>query len=600
MTEKRQPSVAVSPDELLLPARARRPEDLVRFALGAVLIGLTLLAADAAQSTAGGLNADAARGAGRAPQVLLSVAGSFSTVAVLLVPVAFVGQQILRRDVRRIAAGVLAAVLAYGTSLLVDLWAIHLAPHAVLAALTGPVPGGTGSTEPVLSYLAAVLACMTAAGVAQQPRWAAALAVLLGLNALTVLVGGSVGVLSLLLALLIGWTLAHGATYALGSPNARPTAADLFVGLGQLEFSPVTALRTPGTGAHEPHHYLVGQADGRPDLDVVVLGRESSGFGFLRRAWQRVRLRTAPQRRSLLSLRGVLKQESLLCYAVQEAGARSRRLLAVAELGPDAALIIYEPLSGHTLDQLHDAEVTDALLRDTWRQVKLLQSRRIVHRNLVASALLMDDRGAVHLVGLEDGDVAARDLALRTDVAQLLTTLGLRVGPERAVAGAFAVLGPDRVGAVVPLLQPLALSRETRAALKRHDGSGPSDPAGAAPDLLAQLREEILRTRPQAPVEPARLERLRPRTLVTVLGGATAGYFVLLQLRQLRHQAAARPPSRPRPRLRPPDPHHRGAATPGRPGQGGHRAGHRDRPGPVVRLRLHRGLHACRQQRLRH
>ena len=528
----------VDDEALLLPARARRAEDLIRLVLGLLLIGLTLLVADTAQDTAGGLNADVVRGAGHAPSLLLGAARSLSTVAVLLLPVAFAAQRVLRRDSRRLADGVLAAALAYAAVLALDLWVTHLAPHSVLATLTHPLPAGSGpgSTEPVLSHLAPVLALMTAAGATKRPRWAAALLVLLALDALTALAGGYTSALSLLLTLLIGWTVAHGTTYLLGAPNARPTLEGLFASLRRLGFTPVSASLTAASAPHEPHRYLVSQEPGQQDLDVEILDREQSASRFLLRIWRHLRLRSAPQRRSLLSLRGALKQEALLCYAAQAAGVRTRHLLAASELGPDAALTVFQPLAGRTLDQLADPELTDSLLADAWAQLKLLRTRRIVHRNLVPASLLVDLQHSVHLVNLQDGDIAAGDLALRTDLAQLLTTMALRVGPERAVASAFAALGRDTVGSSVPLLQPLALSRGTRATLKHHHEPiaepplpGATDPA-APTDLLTRIRNEILHTLPQAPVQPVRLERLRPRTLVTVLGGTVAGYFLLLQL----------------------------------------------------------------------
>ncbi|MHA6758005.1 lysylphosphatidylglycerol synthase transmembrane domain-containing protein [Streptacidiphilus sp. PAMC 29251] len=516
--------VGVLPEALLLPARARRAEDLIRLVLGLLLIGLTLLVADAAQDTAGGLNADVVRGAGHAPSLLLGAARSLSTLAVLLLPVAFAAQRIIRRDTARLADGVLAAALAYASALAVDLWVTHLAPHPVVAALTHPAPTGSGATEPVLGHLALVLALMMAAGATKRPRWTAALLVLPSLDALTALAGGYTSALSLLLTLLIAWTVAHGTTYLLGAPNARPSLEGLFASLRRLGFTPVSAVLTPATTPHEPHHYLVNQGPGHQDLDIEILDRELSASGFLVRVWRHLRLRIAPQRRSLLSPRGALKQEALLCFAAQAAGVRTRQLLAASELGPDAALNVFEPLTGRTLDQLADAELTDTLLADAWEQLKLLRGRRIVHRTLVPASLIVDEHRAVHLVNLQDGDIAAGDIALRSDVAQLLTTLALRVGPERAVASSFAVLGREAVGASVPLLQPLALSGSTRAALKK--ATGPAPP----PDLLAQIRDEILHTLPQAPVQPVRLERLRPRTLVTVFGGTVAGYFLVLQL----------------------------------------------------------------------
>src|SRR5690606_25883694 len=331
---------------------------------------------------------------------------------------------------------------------------------------------------------------------------------------------------------------------------------------------------------------LVTLEDG-PPLDVTVVDREQQAQGFFYRAWRNLTLRGFATRRSLQSLRQALEQEALLAYAAIAAGANAPKLIATSELGPDAVMLVYEHSGGRTLDSLPDEEITDALLRDTWHQVRALQSRRIAHRRLVGDAILVDRSGTVILTDMRVGEIAAGDLLLRMDTSQLLVTLGLRVGAERAVASAVSVLGPDAVADCLPMLQSIALSRSTRATLRRlareraerereavleasrqaklvrAEQAGPAGPSGRPEpdkperpdkkavraeqradkraiddaleeareeDLLTQIRHEVLRIRPQAPVEPARLERVRPRTLISFIAGAIGAYFLLTQL----------------------------------------------------------------------
>jgi uncharacterized membrane protein YbhN (UPF0104 family) len=99
--------------------------------------------------------------------------------------------------------------------------------------------------------------------------------------------------------------------------------------------------------------------------------------------------------------------------------------------------------------------------------------------------------------------------------------MGAVVGPDRAVDSGIAVLGERELLAAVPLLQPIALSSETRAAVKRN------------PTLLGDLRTRILSHTKEEAQEPARLERVRPRTLLTVVAGAIGAYFLLSQLAQV-------------------------------------------------------------------
>ncbi|MDQ0844933.1 lysylphosphatidylglycerol synthase domain-containing protein [Streptomyces sp. V1I6] len=570
----------VSGDEPLLAARVHRPSDLMRLLIGILVIAVVLAVAAFAQGTTSGLEQDINKGTGQAPDLLVKIAGLVSSIAVLLVPVAFAIERLIKRDGLRIADGVLAAVLAHGVTLATDLWVAKAAPGSLQDALTQQQTGGE-LTDPVHGYLAPVIAYMTAVGMARRPRWRVVLWMVLMLDAFAMLVAGYTTPFSVLLTVLLGWTVAYGTLYAVGSPNVRPTGRNLLAGLRHVGFRPVTAMRAEDDAPESAdqdrgRRYLVSLEDG-PPLDVTVVDREQQAQGFFYRVWRRLTLRSITTRRSIQSLRQALEQEALLAYAAIAAGANAPKLIATSELGPDAVMLVYEHSGGRSLDSLADQEITDDVVRGAWRQVQALQSRRIAHRRLAGDAILVDPDGRAILTDLRGGEIAAGDMVLRMDIAQLLTTLGLRVGAERAVAAAVEVLGPDKVADCLPLLQPIALSRSTRATLrhqareraqrereavleaseaaKRARTEEPSADDRKAvrkveraekqadkramdeamdevreEDLLSQIRRQVLLIRPQAPVEPVRLERIRPRTLVSFIAGAVAAYFLLSQI----------------------------------------------------------------------
>ncbi|MEU8485142.1 lysylphosphatidylglycerol synthase domain-containing protein [Streptomyces sp. NPDC048641] len=617
-------SEQVEGDEPLLPARVHRPSDLMRLLVGVLAIAVLLSVAAFAHGTTSGLQQDISKGTGAAPDLMIKFAGLASSIAILLVPVAFAIERLIKRDGLRIADGVLAAVLAHGVTLATDLWVAQGAPHPIQDALTRPSPGDIHAlTDPVHGYLAPVIAYMTAVGMSRRPRWRVVLWVVLLLDAFAMLVTGYTTPFSIILTVLIGWTVAYGTLYAVGSPNVRPTGQTLLAGLRHVGFHPVSAAREEiheGTteNGDRGRRYFVTLEDG-PPLDVTIVDREQQAQGFFYRVWRRLTLRGITTGRSLQSLRQALEQEALLAYAAIAAGANAAKLIATSELGPDAVMLVYEHTGGRSLDSVPDEEITDELLRDTWHQVQALQSRRIAHRRLTGDAILVDRSGTVILTDLRGGEIASGDLILRMDIAQLLTTLGLRVGAERAVASAVGVLGPDAIADCLPLLQPIALSRTTRATLRKRgrerserereavleasrrakqarldeasvaeaslaEKSTPTERAGEKTlstetvaaqttppsakttakvgrqtekaerqaekaerqaekkaidealdeareeDLLTQIRHQVLRIRPQAPVEPVRLERVKPRTLLSFIAGAIGAYFLLSQL----------------------------------------------------------------------
>ena len=70
------------------------------------------------------------------------------------------------------------------------------------------------------------------------------------------------------------------------------------------------------------------------------------------------------------------------------------------------------------------------------------------------------------------------------------------------------------------LLQPVVLARSTRSALRRDKA------------VLPALRKQLLATAPDdgTEVPPVQLERIRVRTLVTLVATILAGYLLIVQL----------------------------------------------------------------------
>ncbi|MFC9975547.1 flippase-like domain-containing protein [Spirillospora sp. NPDC127200] len=528
--EPAAPRAAV--DEPALPERIRRPVDAIRFATSVAGLGAVLLLVSIAQQTTHGLNTDIAETTAHAPHFLLTLATLASSFGVLAVPVAFSVERLLHKDGMRVAIALLAATIAFAVTVLLDGWELPAAPGGVLDSLIW----GDGDTAPVHTDITPVIAFVTAVGMAGRTRWQTATWTMIGLAALTGLTAAYASVAALAATYFLGRAIGHGTLYAVGTPNPRPPGTAVMAALERLGLRPVHAVRLPDA-ADEPRRYDVATARaegasptdgsglalprGDRQLQVKVLDRDLMTAGLVYRMWRLVRLRGRAPWRAVRSLRRSLEQESLASYAVAASGARTPRLVATAEVGTEAALLAYEHVPGRLLSRVADEEITDALLTDIWRQSHRLQAARIAHRRLEGEAILVADAGGpdgrAHLVDLRAGEIAAGDLVLRLDLAQLLTTLALRVGPERAVRTAAAVLGEAALAPVVPLLQRVALSRGTRGAV-RHDK-----------DLLTRIREQIVRLEPESEAPPIRLERFRPRTIVSIVALTIAAYIVIPQ-----------------------------------------------------------------------
>jgi uncharacterized protein (TIRG00374 family) len=219
-------------------------------------------------------------------------------------------------------------------------------------------------------------------------------------------------------------------------------------------------------------------------------------------------------------MRRRLERISLNSWAISTAGISTQHLLAVAEVGPDAAVLAFEHVPGRTFASVGHS-LGDAELAGAWEIVRDLQSARIAHRTLTAENFLQANDGKVYIQGIDDGTVAASEVLLRIDLAEALVTLSLSADPIRAIQAGRVVLGDAGLARALPALQTVALSSRTRSVLKENR------------DLLTTLRETILHNMPTTNAEEIEIERVKPRTLLTIFAGTVAAYLLLTQLGQV-------------------------------------------------------------------
>ncbi len=517
-----------------LQARIRMPADLLRSAvagLGIVLLaGLGLLA----RATASGVEVDLV-GASRHVPVSLSVVGVLAIAALLILPVALAVRLLMRGQPRRLAEAALTGIITVIVVAIVNevLRQPFAAPlhQALIRNSSSAAARGAGVLD---GYLAGLVAYIKVISLVGRPRWRTAFLLAIIFYGLASLADTHTTVLSLLITLLVGSGIGSGMRYATGAVSERPSALQIAAALAAVG-RPVVAMRRVWDARSETRRYAATMPGGER-LDVTVFDRDQQAADALYRLYRRVRLKTQVSRSAPLTVERAVERRALLTYAAQEAGVATPRLLALIRVGPEAAVLANEHCAGTTLAEL-ESEPSDADLELVWDTVLRLHRHRVTHRALTSDRILLSvssassassassghsvgqagDGREVVLLDPGNGDVAASDLQLRLDLAQLLAETALLVGPERSARVAQRKIGSAELSAVVPLLQPVVLHRSTRAALRRYR------------EVLPALRKRLLAASPDGEVTPVRLERIRLRTLATLVASVIAGYILLVQ-----------------------------------------------------------------------
>ena len=506
-----------------LERRIRKPVDGLRCTLSCIEIVALAGAGIAASATTAAVQSDLVGATRQIPAALLTAARPLALIALYILPVALAIQILARRQFRRLAEAVATGVLAAVTTAVVNELLSREPASRLYDAITMARPGTTPGISHVPALdpaLAGLVAYATMVGLIGRPAWRNALWVAVGVYSVVHVGVLHTPMLTLLITALAGRAIGLAVRYVAGTTSQRPGALDIAAALrsSDLRVSVIRRVRPDFTRVAGSRHYAVTTSDGR--LDIVVFDRDQQAAGTFYRIYRSVRLLAPVSRSDPLSVDRVVERRALLSYAAEDAGVPTPRLRAVVRVGPEAAILAFEHHDGTTLARRNPG-CSDDELTHIWDAVARLHARKVTHRGLTADRILLTgDKGESQAMLLDpgDGDVAASDLQIRLDVAQLLAELSLYVGPDRTARLALEKSSAEELVAVVPLLQPVVLARSTRKALRRHR------------DLLPKLRTKLLAAVPGAEVAPVRLERIRFRTLLTMVASVAAAYLLAGEL----------------------------------------------------------------------
>jgi uncharacterized membrane protein YbhN (UPF0104 family) len=500
---------------------------LLRCALSCIEIVALVLAGIAASATTTGVETDIVGASRRLPHALLDVAPKVALIGLFLVPVALGLQLLLRRQLRRVGEAVATGVLAAAVASVVDNLLRNAAASRLYDAIIMSRPGAShvAALDP---YLVGLVAYLTMISLVGRPSWRNAMWVAAGVYSVVLVTALHTTVLSLLITLAAGRAIGLAVRYVAGSASQRPGARDIAAALAAagVGVTAIRRVRQPRTGVAGSRRYAAttgevtaGQVTTgeTTSLDVVVYDQDQQAAGAIYRVYRSVRLLGQVARNTPLSVDHEVERRALLTYAAEDAGAPTPPLRAYVRVGPEASVLAYTHYEGTTLANRNPG-CSDAELSSIWDAVSRLHAHRVTHRALTADRILLTGDGQAVLLDPGDGDVAATDLQIRLDLSQLLAELALFVGPERAADLAQEKASADELVAVLPLLQPVVLARSTRHALRHRR------------DVLPALRKLLSAAVPEGSVVAVRLERIRLRTLLTMVASVVAAYLLAGEL----------------------------------------------------------------------
>jgi len=500
--------------QILPPARYRHPGDVIRLVIAGLVLVVTGAATYATHGTHAGASATAVTGLRLSTTSGRVLTGLMQAVFVLAA-IAAIAATLRYRRFRLLASltggALLTSAVLIGT---IELAGGQRPPALATGASQWPWLIGPALASPALG--AAAAGVVAAAPWLSRP-WRRTAWITLWLAGITQLLTGISSPLEVLLALAAGITVGAGVLVLFGVPDRRIGPDDIAAALGSAGL-PVSHI-APAAMETKGSRPFVAVADDGTELFIKVLGSDNRDADLLYRSYRLIRLRDVGDTRPAVSLIQAVEHQALAAVMAERAGVTVPTVRQVVKTADGSALLVMNRVDGGSLDRMAPQLLTDSLLRALWTEVAGLHRARIAHRSLRASNIVVDRGCRPWLTDFSFSELAATQRQMALDVAELLASLATIVGADRAVATAARVLTSDDLAAAVPLLQPLALSAGTRRAVTGQDG------------LLASTRAAATTAsgRDQDP-ELARIQRVRPRTLLAVAAAAAAFYYLLPDL----------------------------------------------------------------------
>jgi len=475
----------------------RSPTDALRFVTAFLVATGTFFVVLIFPDVFGGLGLDLSEIFENTSDAETEIAGLVLTAVVLLVPMILVITFIWHGEFRRLATVVLAAVVGAVATWLVIQWLIAILGDSFTPSTDDLVVVAETAYYP---YVAAIAAAISAAAPWMTRRWERVAWASLGVMVIIRLVLGSNLPAELVLALSLGVASGSGILFTFGSPSRQPTGPQIVETLRRSGIAP-KEIGAANVDARGSTPYFVTTVDG-DRIFVKTLSTDERSADILFRVYRRFRFTNIGDEPGFSSLRRAVEHEALLSLSATASGVRTPELVAVGQIGDEdySMLLAQRAIDGRSMDSVDAEELTDEVLTGVWEQIAILRTSGIAHRDLRLANVFLDDTNQPWIIDFGFSELAASKLLLDNDVAELITSSALLVGPQRSVACAVSVLGPDAVASATRRVQGPALSGATNTALSQRDD-----------DLAAEIRHDIAQTTGRTTLPLDRVRRLRPQ-----------------------------------------------------------------------------------------
>ena len=260
--------------------------------------------------------------------------------------------------------------------------------------------------------------------------------------------------------------------------------------------------------------FIVTQKDGSR-VFLKIIDTTNNVADWLFKITRKVLYRRLRDESPFLTPKQQLEHEAYVAGLAFANGIKTPKILGIFHVREDMWGMAQQMINGKSLDKIDAKDVTPELITKVWKLVGQLHHANIIHRDLRAANVFIDEHHEPWLIDFGFSEASVSDIDFHRDTVELIASLSCIVSSETVIKRAVDVLGKDEIAKALPYMDYASLSGATTTLLK------------AKPGGLEEIRQNLQKLTNSQPSQNIKLKRFDfKRMLYIVMLGVLL--FVLL------------------------------------------------------------------------
>ena len=299
--------------------------------------------------------------------------------------------------------------------------------------------------------------------------------------------------------------------------STKPLAASQVKRIMNRKGYDITHLKFADVDARGSRPVFMTTADGT-EYFAKIFGKQEHAADWLFKIYRFFRYKNLQAEEPYMNSRRNIELEAFATLWAAKSGVRTAAIIDVIQAG-SLWILIQEKVKAVPLSE--HSRILSKSLEEAWRQVSLMHSANMAHRDMRAANLMIDTQGRVWVIDFGFAEIAPRAQRKSMDIAELLMSMSLVTGTKRTLDAALKVMEHDQLERAMPYLQKAVFSGATAKQLKQNK------------DHLQDMKSQLARRLEISDeIEKVDIIRINAKKIVNIVLLAIFIYLIIPQFKQ--------------------------------------------------------------------